>query len=541
VLLDASLSMSPPGGPWVVARDSAARWGDVRRFGDEQATGDTLPTSGRSLLAPALAAAAASDRPVIVVTDGEIEDVPDIPADLLARVSVRLFPRPARRDLALTRVTGPARVTAGDTIALEVEAEATGGDTADSVTLGVMLGGKRLARRVLRIRNGSARGRLAFGSSAVGPGEHVLRIGLLGANDAEPRTDVRLHVVTVAPTPGVVLLAGSADWDGRFLYRTLREVAQLPVRGFVRLEPNRWRSMADLSVAPLESVRQAARRADLLIEMGRVDGLADGTAARGVWSWTAASDTSALAGDWYLKTTEASPLASAFLGQPVDSFAPMIQLAPVTPTAGDWTALSAQLARRGAQRAAVIGRETGRVRRVIVAVGGLWRWAFRGGASEQTYRSWVAATASWLLSGADSARGSARPVRPVEENGQPIVFEWTGSGAASTLGITWSGSGTSRADTSLADTLRFDGAGRASVRLPPGEYRYRLAGGGGGTVAVEQYSDELLPHPVTLTAHEGRSPVTGGRRGARDRVWLFGLCVLGLVGEWIARRRLGLR
>ena len=153
----------------------------------------------------------------------------------------------------------------------------------------------------------------------------------------------------------------------------------------------------------------------------------------------------------------------------------------------------------------------------------------------------MAATASWLLSGADSARGSARSVRPVVENGQPIVFEWTGSGAASTLGITWSGSGTSRADTSRADTLRFDGAGRASVRLPPGEYRYRLAGGGGGTVAVEQYSDELLPHPVTLTAHEGRSPVTGGRRGARDRVWLFGLCVLGLVGEWIARRRLGLR
>jgi hypothetical protein len=541
VLLDASLSMSPPGGRWAEARDSAARWGDVRRFGDERVAGDTLPTSGRSLLAPALAAAAASDRPVIVVTDGEIEDAPDLPADLLARVSVRLFPRPARPDLALTRVTGPARVTAGDTIALEVEAAATGGVTADSVTLGVTLGGKRLAHRVLRLRNGSARGRLAFGSSAVGPGEHVLRVGLLDANDAEPRTDARLHVVTVAPTPGVVLIAGSADWDSRFLYRTLREVAQLPVRGFVRLETDRWRSMADLSLAPLETVRQAARRADLLIEMGRLGGLAEGTAARGVWSWMAASDTSALAGDWYLKATETSPLAGAFLGQPVDSFPPMVQLAPVTPAAGDWTALSAQLARRGAQRPAVIGRETGRVRRVIVAVDGLWRWAFRGGSSEQTYRSWVAATASWLLSGADSARGSARPVRPVVENGQPMVFEWTGSGPASALGVTWSGSGASRADTSGADTLRFDGAGRASVRLPPGVYRYRLVGGGGGTVAVEQYSDELLPHPVTLTAHEGRAPINGGRRGARDWVWLFGLCVAGLAGEWIARRRLGLR
>ena len=37
VLLDASLSMSAAGGRWAEARDSARRWGDVRRFGDERA------------------------------------------------------------------------------------------------------------------------------------------------------------------------------------------------------------------------------------------------------------------------------------------------------------------------------------------------------------------------------------------------------------------------------------------------------------------------------------------------------------------------
>ncbi len=36
VLLDASLSLAAPGGRWREARDSAARWGDVRRFGDER-------------------------------------------------------------------------------------------------------------------------------------------------------------------------------------------------------------------------------------------------------------------------------------------------------------------------------------------------------------------------------------------------------------------------------------------------------------------------------------------------------------------------
>jgi len=120
VLLDASLSLSAPGGRWAESKDSAARWGEVRRFGDERGAADTLPDRGRSLLGPALVAAAASDRPVVVVTDGEIEDAADLTPDLLPRAAVRLFRRAARPDLALTRVTGPARVTAGDSIPLEL-------------------------------------------------------------------------------------------------------------------------------------------------------------------------------------------------------------------------------------------------------------------------------------------------------------------------------------------------------------------------------------------------------------------------------------
>ena len=358
-------------------------------------------------------------------------------------------------------------------------------------------------------------------SAAVGPGEHVLRLTLAGTGDGEPRTDTRLHIVTVAPTPGVVLLAVPGDWDSRFLFRTLREVAQLPVRGFVRLDPERWRSMADLSVVPAETVRQAARRADLLIQMGPLGALVEGTSARGIWRWRSGSDSTALAGDWYLRPADASPVAGAFLGEPVDSFPPAIQLTPLQPESGDWVALTAQLGRRGAARPAVFGGEAGRVRRVTVAVDGLWRWAFRGGTSEQSYRTWVAATASWLLGGADSARGSARPLRAVVENGRPVVFEWVAAGPPSPMGVAWSGEGSPR-----ADTLRFDGSGRATVWLPPGEYRYRLAGGGGGAVAVEQYSEELVPRPVVLREHEARARPSSGRQAARDWLWLFALCVL---------------
>jgi hypothetical protein len=538
VLLDGSLSMDAPGGRWAEARDSALLAGDVRTFGDEGAFTDTTPTRGRSLLRPALTAASASSRPVVVVTDGEIEDAGDIPPELLGRAAVEVFPRQPRADMALLNVAGPSRVTAGDSIVLDVEARAIAGAAADSLAVEVLSGSKPVASRRLNVGEGAtAKARIAFPSGAIGPGDHVLRVRLAGAGDEEPRTDTRLHLVTVAPTPGVVLLATPADWDSRFLYRTLRDVAQLPVRGYARLDSDRWRSMSDLSTVGAERVRQAARGADLLILKGDSGSLAEGSGARGIWRWPS-GETGAppIPGDWYLSGAEVSPIAGAFLGQPVDSFPPATQLTPLKPGPGDWIGLTAQLGRRGAARPAVTGRQEGRVRSVSVAADGLWRWAFRGGSSEQSYRTWVASTASWLLGGADSVRGIASPIRPVVQSGRPLVFEWTGRGAAVASPVVWTGPQGPR-----SDTLRFDGAGRASVRLPPGQYRYRFAGGGGGTVAVEEYSDELLPSPVTLASRTARVPRPEGRTAARDWLWLFGICVAALSLEWLARRRLGLR
>ena len=127
-----------------------------------------------------------------------------------------------------------------------------------------------------------------------------------------------------------------------------------------------------------------------------------------------------------------------------------------------------------------------------VAVEGLWRWAFRGGPSEQSYRSWVAATASWLLGGADSAMGVARPVQPVVANGRPLIFEWVAAGPpVPRLCLVDGGAGRRRG--AAFDTLRFDGSGRATAWLSPGNIVIRLPASAGGTVAIEQYSEELLP------------------------------------------------
>lgn len=538
VLLDASLSMEAAGGQWSEARDSATRWGERRYFGDERPGSDSVAKRGRSLLARALLAASSSDRPLIVVTDGEIEDQREIPPDLLARSTIKLFPRSAQPDVAITRLGGPARVSAGDSISLDIEVERVGGASADSVPLEVFSGAKRLARKTVKL--GGDRGgqtRIAFSSSGLGAGDQLLRVTLPQGGGSEERTDTRLHLVRVAETPGVVFLASPADWDSRFLYRTLREVAQLPIRGYVRLEANRWRTMGDLRPVPVDVVRRAARRADLLILKGDVGGYAQGSEARGVLRWASGESGEAqLAGDWYLSPSDASPVAGAFLGQPVDSFPPSIALTPIQPAAGEWVALYAQLGRRGQQRPAITGRQDGRIRRVTVAVEGLWRWPFRGGSSEQSYRSWVAATTSWLLGSTDPSEGVTRPIQAVVPNGRPVIFEWLGAGSPVAQPIVWSSPAGQ-----TSDTLEFGGDGRATVWLPAGEYRYRLAGGATGTTAVEQYSEELLPRPVALEAHAGRETRAGARSTARDWLWLFGLCVLALSGEWLARRRLGLR
>ncbi|MDQ2669227.1 MAG: hypothetical protein M3Y31_01205, partial [Gemmatimonadota bacterium] len=65
VLLDRSLSMGAAGGQWDGARRIADSLGEVRLFGDDGERDDTTAMAGRTLLAPALTAAAVSARPVV--------------------------------------------------------------------------------------------------------------------------------------------------------------------------------------------------------------------------------------------------------------------------------------------------------------------------------------------------------------------------------------------------------------------------------------------------------------------------------------------
>ncbi len=534
VLLDASLSMRADSMQWRAADDTARSLGRVRWFGDARPWTDSVAARGRSEVGTALAAASALGRRTVVVTDGELDGLADVPADLLASVGFVVLPRPAGRDLAVTGLHAPARATVGDSILVTAELTTTG-TAAESVTVLLSAGSRILGRTRTAVQSGTAVPvRVGAGTRGLAVGTQLLTIGIEGADDAEPRNDARMLAVDFSGTPGVVLLASPGDWDARFLYRALRDVADLPVKGYVRLEGDRWRDMDGLREVTVSAVRAAARGADLLVVRGEAGSMVEGSKARGVWRWP---ESGATDGEWYASGTPVSPIAMAFLGVPVESLPPLTGIRALAVSDGEWVGLTVQVGRRGAARPVLLGRQVGRRREVVVGAEGLWRWGFRGGPSADVYRAMIAATVSWLLAEPDRGSSEARVLQRVVEQGMPLTFERTDDSTAQ-LPVTFESGGQAR-----QDTLRFGGDGRAAIWLAPGTYRYRLGGPqrGTGLVAVDVWSREWLAKPVTVESRGIPAAGAGERRTLRQWPWMYLLVLLALAAEWVSRRRLGLR
>jgi hypothetical protein len=527
VLLDNSISMHAATGRATEAVRLAASIGDTTSFG-ELARGEP---GGRSNLSDALAGAIASGRAVTVVTDGEIADASAIPSDLLAQASVRLLPRSIGADIALSEVQAPVRLTAGDTLTMEVEAQRTAG-APDSANIVVRDSTSVLLHGVLKFGTANrARLHLAGVLPSGLQGEQWLRIERVGAADAEPDDDVRWWRLTITPTPGVVVVAETPDWDSRALYRTLKDVVEVPIRGYAQLQKGKWRRMDDLRSVAASEVTAAAKSADLLAVRGDVASWRALGKARLLWPDATES------GDWYLNAGGVSPINGAFAGVEPDSLPPA---AGVVPLEGDsargWVGATARLSRRGMPVPVIGGAEDRTGRSITIGVDGLYRWGFRGGVADQAWRTMMASAASWLLAVPERDSMRARPVSPVTERGRALHFRWTGTGPPSPVAIVLKGPRGER-----SDTLRFDGTGDALLALGVGRYRYTLDGGGAGSVAVEPYSDELIPSPVTLTEHVGAAPRPAPRRSLRDVLWLFAIAIAGFGSEWMLRRKMGLR
>lgn len=241
-------------------------------------------------------------------------------------------------------------------------------------------------------------------------------------------------------------------------------------------------------------------------------------------------------GEWFAVATPASPIAPALGTLPFDSLPPLA-VAPLLP-AGEWQGL---LARRAGsaddRRPVIVGWETPR-RIAVIGASGFWRWRFRGGVRADAYSALFGALYDWLAGGRTDRRAVVPDGDPIRA-GMPMRWHRgaaTDSVATATL---------VRKDATAQRrtvTVRFaTGSNEAETSpLPVGIYEVTTEGGT-SLIAVNQ-SREMLPRrPTVKSGAVGGEPALGEAPLLRDARWVYVLIVLLLCGEWLLRRRSGLR
>jgi hypothetical protein len=188
----------------------------------------------------------------------------------------------------------------------------------------------------------------------------------------------------------------------------------------------------------------------------------------------------------------------------------------------------------------VVGGESSGHRRVVVAGGGLWRWRARGGPARDAFDALWGAIADWTTSVAVDVR-PALPARRWLREEEPVA--WMRSGSDSVVAISLRESGDSAAHRPpRALTLRFGGDARTASTppLPAGHYTATMRGGSASFIV--NAASELLPaRPVAHAIAPGGMPAGVPAPPLRERWWAYLLAVAALCGEWIIRRRAGLR
>jgi len=576
--------------------------GRVLPFGDVGSSVPGIPAEAEGLtttLAPALARAAElGAREVTVVSDFRLAD-PDAAAAVAQRLGVELTLEDVGaevRNVGVATFELPASSPREDTLSAAVTlfgsaGEGPGGAGAsggDSVTVEVREDGRLVAGLQAPFPAPGRRVALRIPlppPSASGPVLYTARVALEG--DGFPLDDQRIQVVDVdADEGGLVLLSLRPDFEPRFLLPLLRDVTGLPSRGFLAAGPGRFIAMEPGATgdpdADAATVRRAVEQAELLVLHG-VEGTlpqwlveAAGAAPR-LLLFPRDAAGAALAGvpvgrvipgEWIVSPEPpSSPVAAELAGVPLTGLPPLGPLLTLSPGSTLPAPLVAQLqARGGVQPILVLREEEGR-RQAVALARGFWGWAFRDGPPREVYRRLWAGVGGWLLSGRALAGGIEvrLPFPVISRGGEPT---WTAPGrSGEEVRVTVTPlpggdaepSGMVGPDGAAMDTLlTVSEEGRLTGSpLPPGSYQWQASGGeggveelGAGVLHVEGWSGEMIPLPVDLagavaavaadSTAAGGATVRGGRP-LRTHPFPF-LLLLGLLcGEWIGRRRQGLR
>lgn len=545
VALDASAS-------WQRGRDSAG-WRQAERevraarpeslflFGDslrtKLLTGPLpIPEDLASTARPAVERALGRGHPLVVVTDGELGD-PDALKDLPAGSRVVVVPHALTFDLAVSSLELPRALVSGDTVDIRVGLVAGArGSAPGTVTLTV--GDTPMLTTPVDSLSAFAERTLSLRTRVEGrEGPSVVRVSARSPGDAESRNDTLAIAVDLSRAASAVFVSTSPDFDARYALSVLRGALGVPTRGYFRVAPGAWRVDGVLSPVSETDVRSAFRDAPVAILHGDTAAFGAPRAAT-AGPLALVVPTPSEGGEWYAADAPPSPLAAALSGLPWDSLPP-ISVGGAPPT-GQWIALEARRGREQDRRAIIAGTETPR-RVVVVAGTGLWKWQFRGGASSDAFTALWGSLFDWLA--AERAdRRAAVPTGTVIRAGEPVRWQ-RGSAADTTVLVVLRRLGRGNDSTSVDSlTLRFrsETTIAESPSMTAGLYTATMRGG--STLLAVNASREWLPRAprVQAGAVGGSAPANSAPR-LRSFGWPYGLAVLCLCGEWVVRRRKGMR
>jgi len=544
VALDASAS-------WARGRDSSAfvkaraaaraDGGDsLFVFGDSLrlATSAVMPIDRASRVRPAAERAMAAGRPLVLFTDGEIDD-PEALQSLPAGSRVVLGDSSMAKDAAVLDVNAPRVAASGDSVEVRVTVGAGDGGAAAG-TLNLDLAGRSVVRVPFEAlpADGERTVTLHFvapaGSASPGGAPSELRATVETTGDTEPNNNSAAAVLELTAGAAAVLVSTSPDLDSRELAALLRGTVMLPTRAYFRVAPGQWREDVTLHPVSEDVVRRAVRESPIVVLHGDTSLFgAPRQITRGALALVAPPLNAQ--GEWFATGAPLSPVSTPLSGTAWDSLPPL-DVSATMPANAEFSILETRRSRRLDQRMAIVGWE--QPRRVVVAgASGFWRWRFRGGVGSDAFTAVWGSILDWLAGERADVR-AAYPVNAAVRAGD--VVQWRrGVGGDSVVRAQVVRRGGDARDSLV---LRF-GAGNNSTSVPaPPAGVYDVQTPGGASLLVVNPSAELLPRRRTVKGGAlGSGTTLGEAPRARDVSWLFTIALLALCGEWLLRRRIGLR
>jgi hypothetical protein len=392
LILDAPLGFAAPTSAWAaldvsssMVRDDSTTWraarDSLRRarrtgaadsvfvFGDSIRRGDTAgpPSDPTTRLRPAVERALGAGHPLLVITDGEVDD-PDALASLPAGSRLIVIKHPPRRDLGVVSIDAPRALVSGDTAEVRVTL-AAGGGGAWAGTLSLTLNDRPIATTAVDSIAPFAERTISMKARLQGTsGSALLGASVSSPGDSNWHDDTLRVAVDLSRAASAVFVSTSPDFDARYALAVLRGSLGIPTRGFFRVAPGEWRADGSLAAASEADVRQALRDAPVAIVHGDTAIFGPPRAATG--GPLALVVTTGTEGEWYPSAAPLSPLAPSLSGVIWDSLPP-VGLSPTVPK-GSWVGVEARRGRGDERKPVVVGMEEPR-RVAVIAASGLWR------------------------------------------------------------------------------------------------------------------------------------------------------------------------